>query len=128
MLNTIESIIKLHKSKGNIEDAYTDIKLDNKKLKLNIYTLRFKSTGDDREEIRKWNNKLNFELKQNRNLEKEIKEYRVLFEALEKLKINKGYVEKYERPDFILEINNKKVGIEITKIYSRKRLGTRKNI
>ena len=30
------------------------------------------------------------------------------------------YVEKYERPDFILEIEGRKIGVETTKIYSRK--------
>ena len=90
MLKTIENIIKHNKNKGKIEDEVKNIKIDNKILKLNIYTLKFKSSGNDKEEIKKWNNKLNFELRQNRNLEKEVKEYRVLFEAIDKLKIKKG--------------------------------------
>ena len=120
MLNSIESIIELHNSKGNIEDAYIDIHFDDKILKLNIFTLKFTSVNTEKEETRRWNNRLNFELKKNRNLEKEIKEFRIIFEALSKLKIKKGYIEKAERPDFILEIDNKRIGVETTKIYSRK--------
>lgn len=120
MLNSIESIIELHNSSGNLEDSYIDIHFDDKILKLNTFTLKFRSVNTEKEETRMWNNRLNFELRKNRNLEKEVKEFRILFEALEKLKIKKGYIEKYERPDFILEIDNKKIGIETTKIYSRK--------
>ena len=119
MLNSIESIIELHNSSGNIEDAYIDICFDDKILKLNTYTLKFSSVNTEREETRRWNNRLNFELRKNRNLEKEVKEFRILFEALNKLKIKSGYIEKCERPDFILEIEGNKIGVETTKIYSR---------
>ena len=120
MLNSIESIIELHNSKGLIEDAYIDIHFDDKILKLNTYTLKFYAVNTEKEETKMWNNRLNYELKKNRNLEKEVKEFRILFEALNKLKIKTGYIEKTERPDFVLEIDNKKIGVEITKIYSRK--------
>lgn len=120
MLTSIESIIELHNNKGLIEDAYIDIHFDNKILKLNTYTLKFTNVNADKEEVKMWNNRINYELKKNRNLEKEIKEFRILFEALNKLKIKKGYIKKTERPDFVLDIDNKKIGIETTKIYSRK--------
>ena len=106
MLTSIESIIELHNNKGLIEDAYIDIHFDNKILKLNTYTLKFTNVNADKEEVKMWNNRINYELKKNRNLEKEIKEFRILFEALNKLKIKKGYIKKTERPDFVLDIDN----------------------
>lgn len=111
MLNSIKNIVSMHRNKGNIEDAYIDVSLGEKVLKLNIYTLKFEKENLE-------NDLLNFEIKRDINLVKEIKEFRVLFEALEKLKIKKGYIEKTERPDFIMQLENKKIGIEITKIYS----------
>ena len=120
MLNSIESIVELHNSKGNIEDAYVNIRFDDKILKLNTFTLKFTSVNTPKEETRWWNSRLNFEIKKNRSLEKEVKEFRIIFKALDKLKIKSGYIEKAERPDFILDINGHKTGIETTKIYSRK--------
>ncbi len=118
MLNSIGDIIELHKHKGNIEDAYINIPFDNKTLKLNTYTLKFVTVNSEKNETKNWNNILNFEIRKNRNLHKEISEFRILFEAFNKLKIQSGYVLKSESPDFVLERNNKKTGIEITKIYS----------
>lgn len=118
MLNSIESIIELHNNKGNIEDAYINIHFDESVIKLNTFTLKFTSNNLKKEELQMWNSRLNYEIKKDRELEKEIKEFRILFEALNKLRIKKGYIEKSERPDFVLEINNKKIGIEITRIYS----------
>lgn len=118
MLKSIDDIIELHNSKGDLEDAYIDIHFDEKILRLNTFTLKFKTVNAEREETKKWNDSLNFEFRKNRNLYKEIKEFRVLFEALDKLKIKVGYLEKTERPDFILENSKGKIGIEITKIYS----------
>lgn len=118
MLNSIESIIELHNSEGLLEDAYVDIHFDNKILKLNTYTLKFTSVNVERDELKLWNTRLSYELKKNRNLEKEVKEFRILFDALNKMKIKNGYIKKNERPDFVLEINDKKIGIETTKIYS----------
>ncbi len=118
MLNSIEDIIELHESEGKIEDAYMDMHFDDKILKLNLYTLKFSTVNAEKEDTRRWNNRLNFELKKNRELYKEIKEFRVLFDAFTKLKIRDGYIKKSESPDFILERNGIKTGIEITKIYS----------
>ena len=118
MLNSIESIVDLHSDKGNIEDAYVEIHFDDKILKLNTFTLKFTAINAEREDTKRWNNKLSSEIKKDFKLAKEIKEFRILFEALEKMKIKKGYIEKTERPDFLLKIDDKKIGIEITKIYS----------
>ena len=43
MLNSIDEIIKIHKSEGYIEDAYKIINYRENFLKLNIYTLKFVS-------------------------------------------------------------------------------------
>lgn len=118
MLNSIEDIIDLHESKGNLEDAYIDMHFDEKILKLNIFTLKFITVNAEREETKRWNNRLDFEIRKNRALQKEIKEFRILFEALNKLKIKSGYIEKSERPDFIIEKNGIRFGVEITRIYS----------
>ena len=50
-------------------------------------------------------------------MQKEIREFVSLFRMFEKLKIKSGHIAKSEMPDFILERNNKKIGIEITRIY-----------
>lgn len=118
MLNSIEDIIELHSSSGNIEDAYIDMHFDDKILKLNTFTLRFKTVNAEKEETKLWNNRLEFEIRKNRELYKEIKEFRTLFEAFNKLKIKKGYIEKSESPDFFIERNDVKYGVEITRIYS----------
>lgn len=117
MINSIDDIINLHSSSGNIEDAYKKIHFDNKVLTLNTFTLRFRKGNTTKEETRKWNITVNNEIKKNRNLQKEIREYNSLFKLFSKLKIKSGYVTKSEMPDFRLERNNKKIGIEITKIY-----------
>lgn len=118
MIKSLGDIISLHESKGNLEDAYIDIHFDELILKLNIFTMKFITVNGEREETKKWNNDINFEIRKNRELYKEIKEFRVLFEALNKLKIKQGYIEKTERPDFVLNTPKGKIGIEITKIYS----------
>lgn len=118
MLNSIEDILNLHNNSGEIEDAYVDIHFDDKFLRLNTFTLKFVSGNSSKIEKEKWNNRLNFEIRKNRNLTREIKEFRILFSTLNRLKIKKGYIEKRECPDFFLRIDNKTIGIEITKIYT----------
>lgn len=118
MIKALDDIIDLHESKGNLEDSYIDIHFDETILKLNIYTMKFLTVNGEREETKRWNDDLNCEIRKNRELYKEIKEFRVLFEALNKLKIKKGYIEKTERPDFVMKTEKGKIGIEITKIYS----------
>lgn len=117
MIDSIEDIVDLHTSKGNIEDAYLRIHLDNKVMMLNRYTLRARRGNVSRKEIKDWNLDIYRCVKRNRNLTREIKEFISLFEYFEKAKIRSGYIEKAETPDFILTRNDIKTGIEITKIY-----------
>lgn len=117
MVSSIEDLVDLHESSGNIEDAYLKIHFDNKIMMFNKYTLRVRRGNAPRNEIKEWNTDIFSVVKRDRNLTKEIKEFISLFELLEKLKIKSGYIEKSETPDFILTRNEKKIGIEITKIY-----------
>lgn len=117
MVDSTNDFLELHKSNGNIEDAYIKIHMDNKVMMLNKYTLRLRRGNAPREEVREWNADIFRHIKRDRNLTKEIKEFVSLFAYLEKAKIKSGYIEKSETPDFILTRNGKKTGIEITKIY-----------
>lgn len=117
MINSTNDIIELHESNGKIEDAYLKIHMDKKVMMLNKYTLRVRRGNAPREEIKEWNMDIYRNVKKDRNLTKEIKEFTALFEYLEKAKIKSGYVEKSETPDFIITRNGEKTGIEITKIY-----------
>ena len=116
-MNSIDDIIAMYKSEGKIEDAYQKIYFDNKVLTLNTYTLRVRKGNTTKDETRRWNVTINNELKKDRNLSKETREFVSLFELLSKLKIKSGYIQKAESPDFILSKNGEKTGIEITKIY-----------
>lgn len=117
MLNSIDDIISLHTSAGNVEDAIKKIHIDNKVLPLNTFTLRVTRGNAPKEEVRRWNVTINNEIKKDRSMQKEIREFVSLFRMFEKLKIKSGHIAKSEMPDFILERNNKKIGIEITRIY-----------
>lgn len=117
MLNSIDDIINLHTSSGRIEDAIKRIYLDNKVLMLNTFTLRITRGNATKEEVRRWNLIINNEIKKDRNLQKEIREYISIFKMFNKLGIKSGIIFKNEMPDFVLERNNKRIGIEVTKIY-----------
>lgn len=117
MVTSIEDIIKLHKSEGNIEDAYVRIHIDDKILNLNTFTMRITPIEASIADAKLWNERISLELHKYKKLEKEVKEFVVLFELLNKMKIRSGKIEKSESPDFIIKRNNKTVGIEITKIY-----------
>ena len=117
MFNSIDDIISLHTSAGNVEDAIKKIHIDNKVLPLNTFTLRVTRGNASKEEVRRWNVTINNEIKKDRSMQKEIREFVSIFRMFEKLKIRSGYVSKSEMPDFLLERNNKKIGIEITRIY-----------
>ena len=117
MLNSIDDIISLHTSAGKIEDAVKKIHIDNKVLPINTFTLRVTRGNASREEVRRWNVTINNEIKKDRNMQKEIREFISIFRMFNKLKIRSGYISKNEMPDFVLERNNKKIGIEITRIY-----------
>lgn len=117
MINSITDIVNLHKDRGFIEEGIIKIHIDNKVMPFNIYTLKVRKGNIPKEEVRKWNEIINEEVKKDRNLYKETKEFRSLFLLFEKLKIKIGYIEKSETPDFIYTKNEKTTGIEITKIY-----------
>lgn len=117
MVSSIENIIELHKSSGNIEDAYIKIHIDEKILNLNIFSLKVTAIEADVEDVEIWNDRISQELKRERELEKEAKEYASVFELLNKLKIKSGFIQKSECPDFMITKNNQTVGIEVTKIY-----------
>ena len=117
MVSSIEDIIELHKSSGNIEDAYMKIHIDEKILNLNLFSLKVTAIEADVEDVEIWNDRISQELKRDRELEKEAKEYASVFELLNKLKIKSGFIQKSECPDFVITRNNQTVGIEVTKIY-----------
>lgn len=117
MINSIEDIVDLHTSEGNIEDAYLRIHIDNKVMMLNKYTLRVRRGNAPKNEVIEWNTDIFRCIKKNRNLTREIKEFISVFEYFEKARIKSGYIQKAETPDFILTRDGKKTGIEITKIY-----------
>lgn len=117
MINSIVDIVNLHKDRGLIEDGIIKIHMDNKVMPFNIYTLKFRKGNVPKEEVSKWNEIINEEIKKDRNLYKETREFLSLFLLFEKLKIKTGYIEKSETPDFIYKKDEKTTGIEITKIY-----------
>ncbi len=117
MLNSIEDVVGLHTSSGQVESAIKKIHLDNRVLMLNTFTMRIARGNSSKEEVRRWNVMINNELKKDRNLQKEVKEYVSIFKMFSKLGIRSGIISKSEMPDFVLERNNKKIGIEVTKIY-----------
>lgn len=117
MVSSIEDIIELHKSSGNIEDAYMKIHIDEKVLNLNLFSLKVTAIEANVEDVEIWNDRISQELKRDRELEKEAKEYASVFELINKLRIKNGFIEKSECPDFVITRNNQTVGIEVTKIY-----------
>ncbi len=117
MVNSIEDIIELHKSKGLLEDAHIKIHMDEKVIDLNIYTMCVNMVNAQEEDIRIWQERITQEIKKDRQLEKEVNEFVTLFEFFNKFKIRTGEVEKSECPDFILKRNDETIGIEVTKIY-----------
>ena len=117
-VNSINDIMELHNNSGNIEDAYYHIYLEDKVLNLNTFTLFFTSNTVEKNEVQLWNDRIEEEIRKDRTLAKEIKEFRVLFEFLRQLKVKKGYLSKTESPDFVLTRDEKTYGIEVTQIYS----------
>ncbi len=117
-MNSMSDVIDLHNSEGELSDTYVYIHLDETIFKLNSYTLVITSSNASKEEIKRWNDAINEEIRKDRNLMREIKEYRVLFRVLNRLRIKDGHIKKAERPDFIFKKKDKTYGIEITKIYT----------
>lgn len=117
MVNSIEDIVELHKNQGMIEDAYLKIHLDEKILNLNLFTMQVNTIHAEKSDLDIWQERINDEIKKDRQLEKEINEFKTLFEYLNKFKIRHGELKKSECPDFIITKDGKTTGIEITKIY-----------
>ncbi|MBO5141720.1 MAG: hypothetical protein J6C46_01750 [Clostridia bacterium] len=116
--NYLSKIINSHKSAGMIEEANMLELVEHQQICYNIYTLKLKSLYNSNLDINFLNAQIIKEIKKNPNLYKEIREFTLFFRFLKKLKINNGYIMKSETPDFILERNNKKYGIEVTRIYT----------
>ncbi len=70
-----------------------------------------------KEEAKRWNLTIHNEVKKDRNLYKETKEFVSLFQLFNRLGIKSGYVKKSESPDFIISRNGEDTGVEITRIY-----------
>lgn len=117
MVNSIEDIIELHKSSGNIEDAIMKIHIDEKILGLNIFSLKVTPIEASLEDIEIWNDRIAQELKKDKKLEKETREFASVFDFLNKMKIRSGKIRKNECPDFVIERADKTIGVEVTKIY-----------
>ncbi len=117
MISSIEDVILLHQNKGKIEDAYVKIHIDEKILNLNIFTMKITNVESTKKDVDIWNERVITEIRKNRTLEKEINEFTSIFELLNKYRVKSGMIEKTECPDFVLTRNDKKIGIEITKIY-----------
>jgi hypothetical protein len=117
LMNSIDDIIDLHSSNGNVEDAIKKIHIDDKYMNINTFTLRVFGGNMTKKEKRNWDVAINGEIKRDRNLYKEVHEYLTIFEFFNKMNIDKGYIQKSEKPDFIFSCNNKQYGIEVSKIY-----------
>ena len=117
MVNSIEDIIELHKDSGNIEDACLRIHIDDKILNLNLFSLKVTAYEAKKEDVEIWNDRITQELKKNKQLEKETKEFTSVFELLNKLRVKNGSISKNECPDFVIKRNHQTIGIEVTKIY-----------
>jgi len=119
MLETeLDKIIKLHTSEGMLEEANMMRQIGDKKIYINKFTLKVKKISDKKFNIDYINAKIIKKIRQNINLYKEIREYNLIFRFFKKLNIKDGYIKKSETPDFILERENKKYGIEVTRIYT----------
>ena len=117
MVNSIEDIVELHKNHGRIEDACLKIHLDEKVLNLNLFTMQVNTILAEKSDLDIWQERINDEIKKDRQLEKEINEFKTLFEYLNKFKIRHGELQKSECPDFVITKDGQTTGVEITKIY-----------
>lgn len=117
MEDPIYSIIETHKSSGEIKDAYIKVYMDEMILNLNTFTLELKKIRATQKDLKIWNGMVFEALERNKKLQKEVNEFKTIFKLLNKFKIRSGILSKSECPDFVLERKNKKIGIEVTKIY-----------
>lgn len=114
----IEEIINLHKSEGLLEQSRRIVSIENQNVWCNVFTLKLKNSKTSNIDTDFYNAQIIRHAKRNVQLYKEIREYKQLFRFFDKLKIKNGYIKKSETPDFIMEDDNKKFGIEVTRIYT----------
>ena len=116
MISSIEDIVDLHASCGNIEDTYLRLHFDNKVMLLNKYTLRVRRGNATKAEIRDWNFDIYRCVKRDRALTKEIKEFRLRKNELDGYMMYKKYNEKVStyklREGLIILPNTKDITID----------------
>ena len=113
-----DKIIKSHKSEGMLEESIMQFNINEQQISYNVFTLKLKRLNKTNIDINYYNAQLLKQIKQYPQLYKEIREYNLIFRFFKKLNIKDGYIKKSETPDFILQRNNKKYGIEVTRIYT----------
>ena len=117
MENPIYDILNSHKHSGEIRDAFIKIHMDDMILNLNTFTLKMTKVKATKKDLEIWNGMVSDELERNKKLQKEVNEFETVFKLLNKFRVRSGRLSKSECPDFILERRDKKIGIEVTKIY-----------
>jgi len=114
----LERIIKKHRSEGMIEECNLLEYIENQQVLLNVFTLKLTKIASTTLDIDYLNAQLIRKIKSNPNLYKEIREFNLIFRFFKKLNIKSGYIRKSETPDFVLEREGKRGGIEVTRIYT----------
>ena len=114
----LKKIVESHRSAGMIEEANMMKTLENQQICYNVFTLKIKRYNKSELDINYMNARIIKEIRQNPGLYKEVREFNLVFRFFNKLNIRNGYIQKSETPDFILEKDNKKYGIEVTRIYA----------
>lgn len=117
MENPIYNILNSHKSSGEIRDAYVRVHMDDMILNLNTFTLKMTKLKASQKDLAIWNGMVDEELERDKRLQKEVNEFVTVFKLLNKFRVRSGVLSKTECPDFVLERKNKRIGIEVTKIY-----------
>lgn len=112
-----KELIKFHRSKGKIKEAYVNVSIENHIVKLNVFSMQLKPVSSVKDLTPKWQLLLNREIHKDKQLEKEVREFQSIFDLLSKYHMQSGIISKSESPDFIIQKRGKSLGIEITKIY-----------
>lgn len=115
--NDLNKIVRLHISEGMIEEANIMQKINGENICVNVFTLKLRKANNNLD-TNQLNALLLKKIKNDSNLYKEIREYNLIFRFFNKLHIDYGHIKKSETPDFILEKDDKKIGIEVTRIYT----------
>lgn len=113
-----DKIIKAHKSEGMLEEANMLENFNDEPILFNVYTLKLLKQRNSNIDFDYLNALIIKKIKMDPKLYKEIREYNLIFRFFKKLRIKNGYIKKDETPDFVLQRNDKKYGIEVTRIYT----------